>query len=270
MNKRIEIIFLVGLPGSGKTTYAKRVNELFGYSVYTLDNYRTDNSPINQTELLKRALSDVQKSASSELNLSSTIVIDGLFTTNRVIYEAIDVIKDALSDYDILIEFHHWNEDREVCKLNDINRRPVTSQLTISCMPFDNTIYTKHMKTKYEDSHISFKPIIEHEVEPHIYINDVDVIGTVDDDYITADNKTIVSDTWSVCSESPISFKVLDTLLDKVCPNLSYKDYKYIKDTCISTNIWTESDYYSEYTLSQWTCDIIELFKTLEELGYLK
>ena len=96
----IDIYIMMGLPGSGKTTYcethAKNKENIVAYL----------GQPFN-------------------LELKEEIYIDGLILTNktlmRLIYEEIEPLKDYFSLEDINIKLHivYFKENRKQCLIND-------------------------------------------------------------------------------------------------------------------------------------------------------
>lgn len=96
----INIYIMMGLPGSGKTTYCKT---------------HAKNKE-NIVEYLGQPLN---------LELKEEIYIDGLILTNktlmRLIYEEIEPLKDYFSLEDINIKLHivYFKENRKQCLIND-------------------------------------------------------------------------------------------------------------------------------------------------------
>ena len=96
----INIYIMMGLPGSGKTTYCETHAK----------------SKENIVEYLGQPLN---------LELKEEIYIDGLILTNktlmRLIYEEIEPLKDYFSLEDINIKLHivYFKENRKQCLIND-------------------------------------------------------------------------------------------------------------------------------------------------------
>lgn len=120
----IDIYIMMGLPGSGKTTYceahAKNKENIVEYL----------GQPLN-------------------LELKEEIYIDGLILTNktlmRLIYEEIEPLKDYFSLEDINIKLHivYFNENREQCLINDKYRishgkRTMNAEHSIKMMKFEH------------------------------------------------------------------------------------------------------------------------------------
>lgn len=120
----IDIYIMMGLPGSGKTTYcethAKNKENIVEYL----------GQPLN-------------------LELKEEIYIDGLILTNktlmRLIYEEIDPLKDYFSLEDINIKLHivYFKENRKQCLVNDEYRmfqgkRTMNAEHSIKMMRFEH------------------------------------------------------------------------------------------------------------------------------------
>lgn len=119
----IDIYIMMGLPGSGKTTYcethAKNKENIVEYL----------GQPLN-------------------LELKEEIYIDGLVLTNktlmRLIYEEIEPLKDYFSLEDINIKLHivYFKENRKQCLVNDEYRmlqgkRTMNAEYSIKMMKFE-------------------------------------------------------------------------------------------------------------------------------------
>lgn len=120
----IDIYIMMGLPGSGKTTYcethAKNKENIVEYL----------GQPLN-------------------LELKEEIYIDGLILTNktlmRLIYEEIEPLKDYFSLEDINIKLHivYFKENRKQCLINDEYRvlqgkRTIDAKHSIKMMEFEH------------------------------------------------------------------------------------------------------------------------------------
>ena len=120
----INIYIMMGLPGSGKTTYcethAKNKENIVEYL----------GQPLN-------------------LELKEEIYIDGLVLTNktlmRLIYEEIEPLKDYFSLEDINIKLHivYFKENRKQCLVNDEYRmlqgkRTMNAEYSIKMMKFEH------------------------------------------------------------------------------------------------------------------------------------
>ena len=78
--------------------------------------------------------------------------------------------------------------------------------------------------------------------------------------------------TWCDCwgntshihAESPQEFSTLDDLLYRICPNLTFLQYKHIKKNCVKLINYTDRDYYGgSEAKSYWECDLHKLYEEL-------
>lgn len=72
-------------------------------------------------------------------------------------------------------------------------------------------------------------------------------------------------------SNEKISYESLDNLLEELCPDISFLQYRKIQALMTDVDIWTECEYYgntSDYEFQ--TLPLKPLYELLVELGYLK
>ena len=73
-------------------------------------------------------------------------------------------------------------------------------------------------------------------------------------------------DSGSIAAETPKEFIEFDELLEKLCPNITFLQYKRVRELCVTCESDYENDYYSgreEY--SYWVCDLKQLHNALAE-----
>lgn len=297
MNKEIHI--LVGLPGSGKSSYANSVCEgmadrmVFDFDCHifkkTKDRYTRDD--------IRGVLRDT---IGHYLFVRSIpyLYLDGLFLTNDTVEDIIYVILSLLNDQlpykskkgeKITIKFviDQWNEDRNACLSNDNfryldNKRKTPAAITIKNATYEDIdvdSLNNHMGITINE----FQNIKVDEVD--IIIEKVDhkvILYNVKDkllyDYRALDG-ILRSDNWSrggtwadytgnsgTIGEDPQpEFKELDEILTKLCPNLSFLKYKYIMANFVEIKEDSENDYYGG-------CECLAHYegKINEILNYLK
>jgi len=109
---------LVGLPGSGKTFFAKKRVKTLNY--FYVDGDQFLNNPIEK-------LIDYIK---SEENKHTKIIVDGLFLTRKIQQIFIDAFSDNGNNGKII--FTYFSPDREACLYNDKKRnREINAEITI-------------------------------------------------------------------------------------------------------------------------------------------
>lgn len=68
---------------------------------------------------------------------------------------------------------------------------------------------------------------------------------------------------WSVGPEEAREFVEFDKILEFVCPEISFLNYKKIKSEICKHNEYRESDYYASYEKTQWMVSINDIVNTL-------
>lgn len=269
---------LIGLPASGKTTFAKEfvdsTKERYGWRgsyKYKAKHIDVDNY-LSFRHSKYSDISDIIQDSLSMNNNYESFVVDGLILTNEDIVKCIDCFNKNDS-----FEIHYWNPNIELCLRNDKYRRNENSRITIENAKLE-TIDLELIKKQTEANNIE---IIYHEIEAkedYKIFADKYNISLQDDLYMH-------SDTWSLggsyenCwgtggsispDDQPKSFELLDDLLQEVCPSMSFLQYKKIENECVETGESSESDYYGgcEY-FAYFKCDIEKLVDMLSKMNLI-
>ena len=278
--EKIEIHILMGLPGSGKTTWRKRnefkINNSHSYYHNSLDcdEYLIEN-PDEYNFGRYNTIIDVIKEKFN-VDPDKFMCIDGLITTNKQVKEIISLINkkvrkkyiDIIDDFRIVI--HHWRENRDNCLYNDKYRRDKSCKASIMNLSLDDPYgydFESEIEVSIEYHDVMKKTIYEGEFEP-----------------ISRNDNTIRSNTW--CSggdwadcwgnrgsckvEDPVAFTELDDLLERICPNLTFLQYKKIEKECIEIETMYDHDYYGGCQQdSYYECNLKKLYETLMEMGLI-
>ena len=252
-----DLIILSGLPGSGKTRYAKKLEkENPGTQVFSLDN---NPSPFKDFD-----------------EYADIYVIDGLILTNNDIINVINEFdKNASGIWSLRkLEIHHWLEDREACLINDSTRpKERSAAITIKSAPFEYPDMEKILRG------IRFKEISECIIVEETVYNPETKINSL----INILGDKIESDEWCTggswadykgnrgeleIENPPSEFKKLEEILDEVTPEMTRKDYKEILKL-VTTKERFEHDYYGGVgQYSRFEIDTKILFRKLDDLGY--
>lgn len=306
-NPIFELHFLLGLPASGKSYWARNnfnTNTMCNHTgdfIVDLDRYLHYENGKLTTSVIYSALnnSDIKHYVGGELQNSKDVVkvcIDGLITNIDDLTKTIDNIIKYIDDrylelpYRIKLYIHQWNEDRETCLHNDMMRmksgeRDIGSETTICNRPYEY-IQKEQLQRYRENPHIAAIKFERHVVKK---LNNYDTIFMpligYDKRKYGADKaqktKYMYSESWSgggswgdcwgnegtISPDSPLAFKELDRLLEKICPNITFLQYKKIQDECTTYDEYSSYDYYGgcEYR-HRWKCDMEKLYEMLKEM----
>lgn len=262
MRAKTEVIIGYGLPASGKTTF---LQSLYSNSMYLDIDLLAQNA---QKE--RQSLHDYLNNHVS-INRSIEIIVDGLFTTNKDLIEIINIIK-SLSKNELNFTIYYWNEDRQSCIWNDTNRRKESSVESIKNLKYE-TPNANLIKEKTEQK---INLIAKNVIRKSDFEIDLNKIG-----YKVSDEKFLYSDSWSiggiVCNcwgdsytvseEEPVKFIQLDKLLEEKKPQLTFLQYKTIFEETVSTDVYSEGDYYGgSINYMRYKCNLEKLYKCLKEM----
>jgi predicted kinase len=268
MSRHINIELLVGLPGSGKSTYAKeRANEK-DTAVADIDAARE--------RLFGSAKQDINACVREAMrrvkNNAKTIIVDGLFLTNDDRIKAITAVASYYGACRCII--HLWNEARDICLKNDGGRRETSAAQTIQNAVYE-PVDVERIQAGIADCNATLIDVQPHKVElkpgwerlfrPHVWIEDGKMRST---EWCAGG---AYGNCWDdskspVAAEDPLPFKELDDLLLKIVPELSFLQYRKIQNECVTSESRYESDYYGGgCSYAYWVCDLKKMYDILEE-----
>ena len=286
-----EVHILMGLPGSGKSYFANHWNYENSRDIFTeyfyivdLDEYMCKGDTLEDTLIFTFDQKEVLGRVWSNYEPTKRIIfVDGLILTfdnlNKVIetclkYFNIDKINDS-----VVFNIHHWNEDRETCLNNDnirtkFGNREESSSITIKNAPYDNIEHYHRLDTK--DINVKYN-VIKHNVFK------LDEFQYILNEYANEGTK-MVSETWSgggewgncwgdsgIIEEEPApEFTQFDDLLNKICPNITYIQYKQVYATCVYIDEDEEYGYYGGYEKKyNYVCNLNKLYDCLKEMNLI-
>lgn len=290
--KPLEVHILVGLPGSGKTTFAYQIKDERKCYTHIID---ADSWSV-QTEGVENYINDFFDRDGYEISCETCgtfacgeqIIFDGLMLTNEDVQKISNVFVNCISQLkwdgkQIPAKFfiHQWNEDRESCLKNDVIRletgeydRTEASTATIKYAKYEmiDMDALRQMFPEYEFNYVEHT-IVAHSQKELVLEN-------------YGDNGEIRSERWcvggDVCNcwgshwvidneDEPAEFTSFINIVNHFCPNISHEDYCKLWDACVDTDYDAEADYYGGCLHYRWyTCNLEQLFDKMEELGVIE
>lgn len=293
------ITVLWGLPGSGKTHFIKdEVSKHRGYNtvpvVFALDY--TLNTSYGEFSLVEHGI--LQNSEMSvrerERRLQNSIeYFEKVVKEGRKTYiEYSDIPCCTYKEFSAIIEklFLHikeaklvkvvyWEPDREACLYNDDGRREHSSRLSILNMPFevpaedrirdiikDELGYDKKVKVirktvvrKPEWKHV-FNDVVTAHREPLLFTGKVTSRGYC----LGGEARDICGRTSYTIDAEPMGrFVELDEILERICPSLTFIQYREMFDSLVKIEQRQDRDYYADVSEAYYEIDLESLYSWL-------
>jgi len=246
---KIKVLHItVGLPASGKTTWAKEQAAKAGYS--------RNFGAIHLDEWMMRdqfdSYSDFIESTSFRPYCRETTIIDGLFLTVANIEMFLTALnKKGMSFEKVVI--HKWDIDRESCIWNDLYRREKGSGITIANGEIDmfSREQLKALKDKFNGTvFIREKHLVEKKEPWQVFANQYEIYHNRDG-YVKSESWSGGGD-WRDCWEGggiihpdsePEYMNELYDLLKKIDETTDHYKYKVIHNSVV----WEDEDYENDY-----------------------
>lgn len=286
---KYEINILMGLPGSGKSYFAnhsqyEKPRDIFTEYLYyvDLDKYMCKGDTLEDT--LVFAFNEVLTEKIWSYPITKRIIfVDGLILTfddlNKVIDTCFNYFNVDKHNDSIIFNIHHWNEDRETCLNNDnirikLGNRDKSSSITIKHAKFDNIEH-------YHRIHTADTPVLYNIIKHNVF--KLDEFQYILNEYANEYNK-MVSETWSgggewcncwgdsgiIEEESAPEFTQFDELIQIICPNITYVQYKQVYGKCVDINEEDEFGYYGGYEKKyKYVCDLKKMYDCLKEMNVI-
>lgn len=219
------------------------------------------------------------------------------YITDKYNYNASYSIRGS---FEIYLNIHQWNEDRATCAHNDMMRiifgiRETSARTSINFMPYeiltnDDLIslseqlpsvkqiklvpHTVHKANIYD---VVFKPLISIDKKEY-YGGRTGNSGKTEKTHYMYSESWSGGGTWGNCwggegtidADSPKEFIQFDKLLEKLCPKISFLQYKRLYNACVDTCESREYDYYGGCeTHYYWRCDMEKLYELLKYMNII-
>lgn len=261
---------MMGLPASGKTTFAKKLHEKYGTSSYLICMDDDNTTYCGNKRSIKRLKHDCYSVSLSKEHL----IVDGLVLTNEDLLNVIQAVANCFADIEVIV--YHWNEDRETCIWNDGNRRDTPSYITITKAQYDSVVNKEEInKNLRKDVKIIkvVEKIVERKTKKEVFISQVsnrdknDRLCSVKWCTGGAYGNCWDNTMYPVSAEDPVDFVEFNELLESICPDISFLKYLKLKKECVSIDSEYKSDYYGGGCGYSWyICDLNKLYDILEEM----
>lgn len=274
-----KIIIAYGLPGSGKSYYGNKLEEDRKAFHIEMDGYidRNGEYPSVRTTLMP-----------SHFSYFKDIYIDSLITTNdtleQVIYDAFLAARDngiRCPSFEIL----EFEGTRQTCMENAKRRNDGRDvSVTIENIPLeqvDKKRIEAYVKGLGKDNIVVFmkRKVFDNSVWDIYFQPELDSYNGDGERYIYSESWS-QGGSWGDCwgnegtihaEEPPKVFKEFDELLEKICPDITFLQYKSISAECMDTEEWDEADYYGgvEYR-ARYRVDLKKLHDELTRRGIIE
>lgn len=292
-----------GLPGSGKTTLLTRLHDTDikneKYAIYVnADCYMKQGYSTAIPEAWRFAYYNLHHDDRlwNPDNDDTTIYIDALCTSTEAVAGLIEAVISYFNEcrgwtnYDFTI--YDFNEDRENCLRNNEFRAKInpsrSAALTIKRAEYDKLDNDKLISIVADYTADESRPItVTTHIIPatvwkyedsspveRIRANIMDAAsmcgGILKNGVLYGESWVIGGREWNYTgTEWPVTpdegreFEEFDRLLEFVCPDISFLNYKKIKNEICKHNEFHESDYYSSYEKMQWMVSIEDIVNVL-------
>jgi len=278
---------LIGLPGSGKTYYAKEQGVHPDVCFADRSKEKAMYICTDKEYCASRPIMDIIHGHEfgrwimcHNCNWNHWI-IDGLFLTNDVQHKVVEALNCEIAKYaddiKLKIRFIYFKEDREACLHNDQARnRNKLANITIEHAEYEKpnieVLQKDFPKFEFE--------LIEKEVHKmNIFESKFLAKASWYNDQELRSDTWCLGGTWGNCwgdggkvsaDEQPTDFTEFDDLLMEICPNITLLQYKKLYNSLVSIETKEEYDYYGGSTENAYyKCNLKDLYNMMVEMGLI-
>lgn len=274
-----KIIIAYGLPGSGKSFHGRKLEEHGKTFHIEMDEHIDRDGKY-------RSIRDTL--THSHFSYFKDIYIDSLITTNGALEGVINDSFLTARDNGIkcpTFEIIEFEGSRQTCMENTKRRNDGRDvSVTIKNIPFeevDRKRIKDYVKSLDKDNIVVFtkRKVFDGSVWDVYFQPELDSYHGDGERYIYSESWS-QGGSWGDCwgnggtihaEEPPKEFREFDGLLEKICPDITFLQYKNIAAECMDTEEWSEDDYYggTEYR-ARYRVDLKKLHEELTRRGIIE
>ena len=123
---------MVGVQGSGKSTYSKKLNQEYGYKIISSDEVRKMHPDWEEVKVFP----EVYRLCAIELKEGRDVIFDATNITPKVRSKNIDLVRELYSDFKVYAYF--INTNKEICKERVKRRNNIEGELYLPIEVIDS------------------------------------------------------------------------------------------------------------------------------------
>ena len=123
---------MVGIQGSGKSTYSKKLKDEFGYKIISSDEVRKMYPDWEEVKIFP----EVYRLCAVELKEGNDVIFDATNITPKVRARNINLIREIYSDFEVYAYF--INTNKEICKERVLKRNNMEGELFLPIEVIDS------------------------------------------------------------------------------------------------------------------------------------
>lgn len=123
---------MVGVQGSGKSTYSRKLRDEFGYTIISSDEVRMMHPDWEESKIFP----EVYRLCANELKEGNDVVFDATNITPKVRARNINLVREHYRDFEVYAYF--INTKKELCKERVIKRNNMEGELYLPIEVIDS------------------------------------------------------------------------------------------------------------------------------------
>ena len=123
---------MVGIQGSGKSTYSKKLNQEYGYKIISSDEVRKMHPDWEEVKVFP----EVYRLCANELKEGRDVIFDATNITPKVRGKNIGLVRELYPDFEVYAYF--INTDKEKCKERVKRRNNINGELYLPIEVIDS------------------------------------------------------------------------------------------------------------------------------------